>query len=117
MAPTNNSTPSPGSQPGKQIVIKAVLFDLDDTLWPIGPVIARAEQILFDWLQANATALTRQFSIDGLRQQRLQLVATNPVFRFDLWKLRHAALSAALSSVGEDPAKATFCADSASSTT
>lgn len=106
MALTNNSTPSPGSQPGKQIVIKAVLFDLDDTLWPIGPVIARAEQILFDWLQANATALTRQFSIDGLRQQRLQLVATNPVFRFDLWKLRHAALSAALSSVGEDPAKA-----------
>lgn len=106
MASTNNSTLSSGAQPAKPIVIKAVLFDLDDTLWPIAPVIARAEQILFDWLQANAAAVTRQFSIDSLRQQRLQLVATNPVFRFDLWKLRHAALSAALSSVGEDPAKA-----------
>ncbi len=102
----NNSTPSPHSRPGKPQIVKAVLFDLDDTLWPIAPVIARAEQILFEWLQANAEAVTRRFSIDSLRQQRLQLAATDPVFRFDLWKLRHAALSAALSSVGDDPAKA-----------
>jgi FMN hydrolase / 5-amino-6-(5-phospho-D-ribitylamino)uracil phosphatase len=106
MAPTNNSTHSPDSPPDKPLVIKAVLFDLDDTLWPIVPVITRAEQILFEWLQVNAAAVTRQFTIDSLRQRRLELAATNPVFKFDLWQLRHAALRAVLSSVGEDPAKA-----------
>lgn len=29
---------------------KAILFDLDDTLWPIAPVIAAAETLLHDWL-------------------------------------------------------------------
>ncbi|WP_038497154.1 HAD family hydrolase [Collimonas arenae] len=102
----NNSTLLPSSPPVKHAAIKAVLFDLDDTLWPIVPVIARAEQVLFEWLQANASAVSRQFTIDSLRQQRLELVATNPVFKFDLWKLRHAALTEALNQVGEDPAKA-----------
>ncbi|MEO6920245.1 MAG: HAD family hydrolase [Collimonas sp.] len=102
----NNSTRSPDSLPVQPRSIKAVLFDLDDTLWPIVPVIARAEQVVFEWLQANAGAVSRQFTIDSLRQRRLELVATNPVFKFDLWQLRHAALTEALKQVGEDPAKA-----------
>lgn len=105
MALTNNSTISPASRPGKPLAIKAVLFDLDDTLWPIVPVIARAELLLFDWLREHAPAVTRQFTIDSLRQQRLDLVASNPVFKFDLWQLRHAALTIAFNSVGEDAGK------------
>ncbi|HWW05687.1 HAD family hydrolase [Collimonas sp.] len=105
MAPTNNSTIPPASRLGKPAAVKAVLFDLDDTLWPIEPVIARAEQLLFDWLRDHAPAVTRQFTIESLRQQRLDLVASNPVFKFDLWQLRHAALTNAFKSVGEDTAK------------
>jgi putative hydrolase of the HAD superfamily len=56
MALTNNSAIFPGFRPGKSPAVKAVLFDLDDTLWPIVPVIARAEQLLFDWLRQNAPA-------------------------------------------------------------
>jgi putative hydrolase of the HAD superfamily len=28
-------------------------FDLDDTLWPVGPVIAAAESELLSWLRAH----------------------------------------------------------------
>jgi putative hydrolase of the HAD superfamily len=105
MALTNNSAIFPGSRPGKSPAVKAVLFDLDDTLWPIVPVIARAEQLLFDWLRQNAPAVAREFTIESLRQQRMALVASNPVFKFDLWRLRHAALTIAFNSVGEDAGK------------
>jgi FMN hydrolase / 5-amino-6-(5-phospho-D-ribitylamino)uracil phosphatase len=34
--------------------IKAITLDLDDTLWPIWPVIERAEAALSDWLTSRA---------------------------------------------------------------
>jgi hypothetical protein len=32
-------------------MIRVIAFDLDDTLWYVGPVIKRAESILADWLE------------------------------------------------------------------
>jgi len=89
----------------KTFPIKAVLFDLDDTLWPILPVIARAEIVLHDWLAEHAPAVAERFSIDTLRQQRQKLMAVDPRYQIDLWALRHAALSRAFASTGEDVAK------------
>ena len=34
--------------------IQAITLDLDDTLWPVRPTIARAEQALQDWLSLHA---------------------------------------------------------------
>ena len=34
-------------------MIKAITFDLDDTLWPILPVIIEAEKITKRWLIKN----------------------------------------------------------------
>jgi HAD superfamily hydrolase (TIGR01549 family) len=82
--------------------IKAVLFDLDDTLWPIVPVVKRAESILYDWLAMNAPGVTRQFSIETLRQRRLALLEADPSYQIDLRALRHAGLTEAFISVGED---------------
>lgn len=84
---------------------KAILFDLDDTLWPIAPVIVQAEQTLHAWLAANAPGVARRFSIDELRQARLALLAQNPAFALDLGALRRAGLVAAFEQAGEDPAK------------
>jgi putative hydrolase of the HAD superfamily len=84
---------------------KAVLFDLDDTLWPIAPVILQAEETLFAWLRAHAPRVARQFTIDSLRQARLELLARQPEFQLDLGKLRHAGLVAAFEHAGEDAAK------------
>lgn len=83
--------------------VKALLFDLDDTLWPIMPVIRRAETVLYDWLKLHAPRLPAAFTIADLRQQRLALMATHPRFQFDLAALRQAALLNAFAEVGEDP--------------
>lgn len=84
---------------------KAILFDLDDTLWPIAPVILQAEQTLYDWLATHAPRVTRQFTVESLRQARLELLARRPEFQLDLGALRRAGLLAAFEQAGEDAAK------------
>jgi putative hydrolase of the HAD superfamily len=84
---------------------KAVLFDLDDTLWPIAPVILEAEQILFAWLREHAPRVAQQFTIDSLRHARLELLARQPEFQLDLGALRRAGLIAAFEQAGEDAGK------------
>jgi HAD superfamily hydrolase (TIGR01549 family) len=85
--------------------IKAVLFDLDDTLWPIVPVIKRAETILYEWLATNAPGVTRRFTIEALRERRLALLEANPRYRIDLRALRHAGLTEAFANAGEEVGK------------
>jgi putative hydrolase of the HAD superfamily len=84
---------------------KAILFDLDDTLWPIAPVILQAEEILFDWLREHAPRVAERFTIESLRQARLELLARQPEFHLDLGKLRRAGLHAAFAEAGEDADK------------
>ena len=81
---------------------KAILFDLDDTLWPIAPVILQAEQSLHKWLEGNAPRVSARFSIEHLRQARLALLATQPEFHLDLGALRRAGLTSAFEEAGED---------------
>lgn len=80
----------------------AILFDLDDTLWPIEPVIRQAEEALHGWLQTNAPRVAERFSIENLRQARLALLAQQPKFQLDLGALRRAGLIAAFEAAGED---------------
>lgn len=82
--------------------IKAVLFDLDDTLWPIVPVIKQAEVELHDWLAIHAPEVAQRFSIDMLRQRREVLMQANPRYQIDLWALRHATLTEAFRHVNLD---------------
>ena len=84
---------------------KAILFDLDDTLWPIAPAILQAEETLFAWLREHAPRVAERFSIDSLRHARLELLAQKPEFQLDLGKLRRAGLLAAFEQAGEDLAK------------
>jgi HAD superfamily hydrolase (TIGR01509 family) len=84
---------------------KAILFDLDDTLWPIAPVIVEAEEKLHAWLCAHAPGVAQRFSIDSLRQARLALLARQPEFQLDLAALRRAGLRSAFEEAGEDSAK------------
>jgi putative hydrolase of the HAD superfamily len=84
---------------------KAILFDLDDTLWPIAPAILQAEETLFAWLREHAPRVAERFTIESLRQARLELLARKPEFQLDLGKLRHAGLLDAFQTAGEDVAK------------
>lgn len=91
----------------KQVLmpIKAVIFDLDDTLWPQMPLINHAEQVMFEWLQTHAPKITDQHTIQSMRSLRAELLPTNPRFKFDLWALRMTMLSALFTAHGEDLAK------------
>ncbi|HBZ05067.1 MAG TPA: hydrolase, partial [Massilia sp.] len=74
-------------------------------MWPIAPVILQAEQILFAWLAANAPRVAERFTIDSLRQARLELLAQRPELQLDLGALRRVGLEAAFEQVGEDLSK------------
>ncbi len=82
--------------------IKAVLFDLDDTLWPIVPVIKRAENLLYDWLKIHAPAVTERVTIESMRERRQQLMATDPIYQLDLRILRQTVLTEAFQEAGLD---------------
>lgn len=92
-------------------VIKAVLFDLDDTLWPIVPVIERAENVLHEWLKHHAPEVAGRVTIDGMRQRRQELMATDPVYQLDLKALRHAVLLEAFRKHDGDVAMADMAID------
>lgn len=87
--------------------IRALFFDLDDTLWPITPVIVQAEQVLFAWLAAHAPRVAASYSIDMMRQQRIQLMQARPDLAIDLQALRYQALLDTFIRCDEDPALVT----------
>lgn len=88
------------------MTIKALIFDLDDTLWPIVPVINAAEAKLHAWLAQAAPAVVARYSIEDLRVRRQALVETDARFSYDLWALRHTLLAQVFDEFDVDVKKA-----------
>ncbi|MDB5805853.1 MAG: haloacid dehalogenase superfamily enzyme subfamily [Betaproteobacteria bacterium] len=86
--------------------IKAVAFDLDDTLWPVAPIIDRAEKAMIAWVAGQYPHLAGQFDINNLRLLRASLVAQDPALKTDVLKLRRGTIRAAFEEGGEDEAAA-----------
>ena len=84
--------------------IQAITLDLDDTLWPIMPVIVRAEQTLQDWLQIHAPQTASLCALpDTKRAMRLQVEQRFPEFSHDLSFLRRESIRASLVEAGDRP--------------
>ena len=65
--------------------IRAITLDLDDTLWPIWPTIARAESVLQSWLAEHAPATHALYAMPGaLRAIRNRMEQLRPDLRHDL---------------------------------
>jgi putative hydrolase of the HAD superfamily len=87
--------------------IRAISLDLDDTLWPIWPLIARCEQVLLDWLSAHAPgAAALAATPDARLQVREALARERPDLAHDLSALRRESIRRVLTQAGEDPALA-----------
>ena len=87
--------------------VKAITLDLDDTLWPVEPTIARAERALADWLTRHAPATARLLSDAPVRSQlRKAVLQAHPDVAHDFSALRLAYLSRALAQAGDDTALA-----------
>ncbi|HEX4328844.1 MAG TPA: HAD family hydrolase [Burkholderiales bacterium] len=95
----------------KQAAIKAIAFDLDDTLWPIAPIIDRAEKAMAAWVTAQYPHVAGQFDINNLRLLRASLVAENPALRNDVLNLRRGTIRAAFLESGESEAAADLAFD------
>lgn len=84
--------------------IKAISWDLDDTLWPIWPTIERAEKVLHDWLVDNAPMAAALFSSpSALREIRDYMATTRPELKNDLSAVRRESIRLALYRAGENP--------------
>jgi 2-haloalkanoic acid dehalogenase type II len=80
--------------------IRAICFDLDNTLWDIEPVLARAERILADWLEARYPRIPQHFSPAGVSEVRAELLREQPHQAHDLTFLRRETLARLAAAVG-----------------
>jgi len=87
--------------------IRAITLDLDDTLWPIWPTIARAENVLQAWLTDHAPATAAMYAAPGaLREVRNHMNTTRPDLAHDMSALRRESIRLVLQRAGDDPALA-----------
>lgn len=87
--------------------IKAISLDLDDTLWPIWPIIARAENVLLSWLTVHAPQAAELAAIPAvLRHLREEMFRNRPDLTNDMSALRRESIRLLLARAGEDPALA-----------
>jgi putative hydrolase of the HAD superfamily len=82
------------------IAPRVISFDLDDTLWPVAPVIEAAERALFAWLETRHPQAVHGHSIESMRALRARIAEQFPERRHDLTFLRRRALAAQFSAAG-----------------
>jgi FMN hydrolase / 5-amino-6-(5-phospho-D-ribitylamino)uracil phosphatase len=79
---------------------QVISLDLDDTLWPVAPVIAAAEAELYGWLQARYPRAVRGHTIESMRANRARVAVKFPEQSHDLTFLRRHALGQQLTAAG-----------------
>lgn len=84
-------------------MIKAITLDLDDTLWPIAPVIERAEQALADWLSEHCPEVAAAWPIPEMRRLRERIGADHPALAHDFTRLRILSLTEAFAPFRPEP--------------
>lgn len=83
--------------------IRAITLDLDDTLWPIWPTIARAEKALATWLGQHAPGAAAVLADPHARHAvREHVTRTRPELGHDLSALRRESIRLALHRAHED---------------
>ena len=80
--------------------IRLVTFDLDDTLWAVGPVIVGAEKALWAWLGKHCPKMTERFDRDRLMPIRTTILDEQPGLVHDISALRVEILTRGLKASG-----------------
>ncbi|MEM7611076.1 MAG: HAD family hydrolase [Pseudomonadota bacterium] len=82
--------------------ITTISLDLDDTLWPVRPVIHAAERALRAWLDEHYPRIYQTFDRDAVMAMRRELVARYPERAHDLTFVRKQLLLRMAMSAGYD---------------
>ena len=89
-----------------QFPVRAITLDLDDTIWPVAPAIARAETALGDWLDRHAPRTAARWPFEARRQLRQQVDRERPHLAHDMTAQRHWMLERMFEQAGDDVALA-----------
>lgn len=82
------------------MTLALICFDLDNTLWPVEPVIARAESETWRWLAQRAPDAVARVDVDALRRRRLAVLAAQPGYVNNLTALRRDVMRMTLEESG-----------------
>lgn len=74
--------------------VQAVIFDLDNTLWDVGPVILRAEHAMLGYLADRYPRILELHTTESMREVRARMALEHPAMRHDFTWLRKQALRA-----------------------
>lgn len=80
--------------------IRAITLDLDDTLWAIGPVIAKAEAALRDWFAEHYPRIPERFDRRAALELRSEVMAEYIGRAHDLTFLRREVIARMASAAG-----------------
>jgi putative hydrolase of the HAD superfamily len=72
--------------------VRAICFDLDNTLWDVWPVIIRAEQRMYDFLAQRYPRVVASLTVEMMRAAREQTAAAHPQMAHDFTFLRKQTL-------------------------
>lgn len=72
--------------------VQAIIFDLDDTLWEVGPVIVRAEHAMLAFLAERYPRVLELHTLDSMRDVRARMALEHPAMRHDFTWLRLESL-------------------------
>lgn len=72
--------------------VRAICFDLDNTLWDVWPVIVRAEQAMYAFLAERYPRVVAKMTLEMMRSAREQTAAAHPQMRHDFTFLRKQTL-------------------------
>lgn len=84
--------------------VRAITLDLDDTIWPIAPVIVRAEGALGAWLREHAPRTATRWPLAAMRTLRDEVAASHPQLAHDFTRQRLITLERMLREAGDDVA-------------
>lgn len=85
-------------------MIQLLCFDLDDTLWDAAPILRRAEEVQYAWLEAHLPRIALAHDLGALQARRRQLAHERPGLAHDFTQLRRVAMAELCAAHGYDPA-------------
>lgn len=93
--------------------IKALSFDLDDTLWSGKQVIIKAENAMHEWMLEHTPEVFEQFSKQALQAHKIAFINSNPQLKNKLTDARKKYLSTLFSQLNypDYKSKAIACFD------
>ncbi len=80
--------------------IRAITFDLDDSLWAIAPVIMRAETEMHRHMLQHFPDITDRFGLHDLRVHRTRVMEAHPHLSHDLTEVRRLSFELLLIECG-----------------